>query len=488
VEEQERWPEPFRLKKLEALRARGLDPYGERFERTALAADLLRDYERLEGGIFRLAGRIRAIRLHGRAAFMDLTDPTGRIQLYLRADHLGPDWELVELLDLGDIVGVEGRLFRTQRGEKSIEVAKLTPLAKALRPLPDKWSGLADVELRQRQRYLDLIANPETVAVFTTRSRLIRLMRQYLDERGFMEVETPVLMEQATGAAARPFLTHHNALDMDLVLRIAMELHLKRLVVGGLEKVYEIGRVFRNEGISTKHNPEFTMLELYQAYADEKDMMALTEDLVAYLFRSLRGDTRVHVYGELLDFTPPWPRRSFTELLERHTGTPLAALASEADWRALARRVGLPADDRQTLAKVIDSFFDLFAAELTQPTFVYDYPVEISPLARRKPGEPRVALRFEAFVHGREIANAFSELNDPLDQRERFLAQLENRRGGDEEAHPLDEDYLTALEHGLPPTGGLGIGIDRLVMLVTDQPSIRDVILFPLQRPRGGGA
>lgn len=487
VDVEERRPEPFRLKKLEALRQRGLDPYGGRFERTAYAADLLRRYDELQGREFCLAGRLRALRLHGRIAFGDLYDPSGRIQLSFRADVLAEAWTLIDLLDLGDILGVCGTLMRTKRGEISLEVRHLTVLAKALRPLPDKWHGLSDVETRLRQRYLDLIVHPEVAAVFQTRSRVLQILRRELDRRGFLEVETPILMEQATGAAARPFVTHHNALDMDLVLRIAMELHLKRLVVGGLEKVYEIGRVFRNEGISTKHNPEFTMLELYQAYADYTDMMALTEELVSLVFREIHGTTVVEVYGHTLDFTPPWRRISFDELLRRHAGRGLEELRTEADWRLLARERGLPSGPETTLAKVIDGFFDLFSEELIQPTFVYDYPIAISPLAKKKPGNEHVALRFEAFVHSWEIANAFSELNDPLDQRQRFQAQLEARRQGDQEAHPLDEDYLVALEHGLPPTGGLGIGIDRLVMLVTNQPSIRDVILFPLQRPRMQG-
>jgi lysyl-tRNA synthetase class 2 len=483
--EDERWPEPYRLQKMEALRERGLDPFGGRFERTARARELVEAFERLEGQVFRLAGRLRALRLHGRAAFADLYDESGRIQLHLRADVLGDDWSLVDLLDLGDIVGVEGRLFRTRRGEVSIEASRLTILAKALRPLPDKWHGLTDVDLRYRQRYLDLIVNPEVARTFRLRSRMLSTIRAFLDERGFLEVETPILLDQATGAAARPFVTHHNALDRDLFLRIAMELHLKRVIVGGFEKVYEIGRVFRNEGIDRTHNPEFTMLELYEAYADYTDMMRLTEELVAHVFETLRGTTKVEVGGRPLDFTPPWPRRSFDELLRQHTGVGLDDVPDEAAWRALAERAGLPHGPDVTLAKVIDGFFDLFAPDLEQPTFVLDYPVEISPLAKRKPGQPRVALRFEAFVEGRELANAFTELNDPLDQRQRFLEQVAERGRGDLEAHPLDEDFLTALEHGMPPTGGLGIGIDRLAMLVADVPSIRDVILFPVQRPRG---
>jgi len=469
------------------IRRRGVDPYGHRFVRTHRATDLHARFDELVGSDVSVAGRLLAIRLHGKAAFADLADQSGKIQLHIRQDLVGEENYrfFAELVEPGDFIGAHGQLFRTHRGEDSIEVKSFDFLTKALRPLPDKWHGLRDVETRYRQRYLDLMVNPGVREVFITRSRVITSIRRYLDARDFLEVETPVLLPLAGGATARPFKTHHNALDMDLYLRIATELHLKRLVVGGLERVYEIGRIFRNEGISTKHNPEFTSLELYQAYADYEDMMDLTEDLVSTVAREVLGTTRVHYQGHDIELAPPWRRVTLRDLVLEHAGVDIYDLDSDDKAKALAAARALTMDKPPTVGNVIEELVDRYVEPfLIQPVFIKDYPIDISPLARRREDMPRLVYRFEAFVAGRELANAFSELNDADDQRQRFLDQLAKRRAGDDEAHELDEDYIQALEYGLCPTGGLGIGIDRLVMLLTDQPSIRDVILFPLLRPR----
>lgn len=476
--------EEHRLEKLAKIEERGLDPYGARFLRDVSAAELAAEPEAWEGRPIRLPGRIMALRSHGKATFLDLRDHSGSIQVYLRADLMGEAYELVELLDLGDLIGVTGKLFRTRRGELTVEAAELTVLAKALRDLPEKWHGLKDVDLRYRRRYLDLLVSPEVKRTFETRSAIVRSLRRFLDERGFLEVETPVLQALYGGAHARPFETHHHALEMDLFLRIALELPLKRLIVGGFDKVYEIGRVFRNEGISTRHNPEFTMLELYWAYADYTDLMALTEALFAGLAQELHGSPRIVYQGKTLDFTPPWPRLSMVESLREKTGLDVVGIPLAELRRALIG-LKLPSEPSEGRGKLIDRLFEHFVEpELWGPVFVVDHPAEISPLARVKPGEPDVALRFELYIAHREIANAFSEQNDPRVQRQRFEEQARDRADGDEEAPPLDEDFLLALEHGLPPTAGLGIGVDRLAMLFTDAPSIRDVIFFPLQRPR----
>lgn len=482
------WPEPIRLEKLARIKELGVDPFGERFERTASAHDILEAYESFEGKEVRLAGRITAVRGHGKAAFADLQDPSGKIQVYVRKDRVDETaYTLFELVDIGDFLGVAGTVFRTKKGEISIEVTSLKFLTKSLRPLPDKWHGLTDVELRYRQRYLDLIVNDEAKKRFVLRSQIIAEMRRYLDDLGFMEVETPSMHAIAGGATARPFITKHNALGLDLYLRIATELHLKRLVVGGLEKVYEIGRIFRNEGVSTRHNPEFTTLELYQAFADIADIMTLTENMVEHIAMHVLGTTDITYQGAVLHFKTPWRRLTMQEAILATSGIDISAFPSGkeeafiAELLAHGHRYGGP----KTRASIIEYLFDtLLEPTLIQPTFIYDYPIELSPLAKKHPTLPGVALRFEAFAFGRELANAFTELNDPLDQRERFEEQLRNRVLGDEEAHQMDEDFLRALEHGMPPTGGLGIGIDRLVMLLTDAASIRDVILFPLQRPR----
>lgn len=484
-----------RRAKMRTLREAGVDPFGTRFGDRRLMGDLRRQYgeasaEELDAARIpaRVAGRVVTVRSHGKIGFAHLQDGSGRLQIYLRLPELSERERLVwEHLDLGDIVGAEGVLMRTRTGELTVKVESLTMLTKALRPLPDKHAGLRDVELRYRERHLDLLVNPESRAVFEARSRIVASLRRTLDELGFIEVETPVLVPLAGGAAARPFLTYHNALDRQLSLRIATELHLKRLVVGGMERVYEIGRVFRNEGLSTRHNPEFTSLEAYQAYADYRDMMDLTERLVQNAARAVNGSLRA---GEI-DLTGPFRRITMAEAVKEATGIDVMALGSSGDERRDAEAVRAAAEaagyevEAATWGGLLAELFERYAEDrLVQPTFVLGHPVETSPLARRDSRDPRLTERFELYVQGREIANAFSELNDPEDQRRRFEAQLAQRQAGDEEAHPMDEDFLAALEVGLPPTGGLGIGVDRLVMLLTGAPSIRDVILFPTMRDR----
>ncbi|NLG78601.1 MAG: lysine--tRNA ligase [Firmicutes bacterium] len=475
-----------RRQKMEALRAKGINPFGHRFERTHHARDIVEGFERLEGSTVRVAGRLMAMRTHGKATFADLLDLSGRIQLYAKLDQLGQDaYELFTSLDIGDIVGVEGKVFRTRRGEVTVEIGRFDLLSKSLRPLPEKWHGLADVDLRYRQRYLDLIVNPEVREVFLKRTAIVRAVRAFLDSRGYIEVETSAMHTIPGGATARPFVTHHNALDIDLYLRIALELHLKRLIVGGLEKVYEIGRVFRNEGISTKHNPEFTMLELYEAYADYTDMMNLAEDLIHYVAIQVLGQAKVDYQGNTIDLRPPWPRKTMVEAVRERTGVDFGAIETDEDARTAARRLGVEIDSHATRGKALSEVYEeLVEPTLISPVFVTDHPIDISPLAKKREDDPRYTYRFELIIGGREIANAFSELNDPIDQRERFEAQAALRAQGDDEAHRMDEDFLRALEHGMPPTGGMGIGIDRLVMLLTNQSSIRDVILFPTMRPK----
>ncbi|HHY47079.1 MAG TPA: lysine--tRNA ligase [Firmicutes bacterium] len=475
-----------RLEKLAKLRAQGIDPFGARFERTHLTREIMERIEELEGHEVSVAGRIMAIRGHGKATFMDLLDLGGRIQIYGKLDVLGQEhYRIFTSLDIGDIIGVIGKVFRTRRGEITVGVDSFVLLAKCLRPLPEKWHGLKDVDLRYRQRYLDLIVNPESRDVFIKRSRIVSAIRSYLDARGFLEVETSSMHPIAGGAAARPFITHHNALDIDLYLRIAIELYLKRLIVGGMEKVYEIGRVYRNEGISTRHNPEFTMLELYQAYADYTDIMALTEDLIHHVAEEVLGTSLIQYQGAEINLAPPWPRVPMVDLVKSHTGVDFRAISTDEVAREAARKLGVETPDAASWGKILFATYEeLVEPKLTSPVFVIDYPVEVSPLAKRKAEDPRFVYRFELIIAGREIANAFSELNDPLDQRERFIQQLKEREAGDEEAHMFDEDFLQALEYGMPPTGGLGIGIDRLVMLLTNSDSIRDVILFPTMRPR----
>ncbi|MGE5389756.1 MAG: lysine--tRNA ligase [Deltaproteobacteria bacterium] len=475
-----------RLDKLDELRAAGVEPFGQKYERDAMAQQIIDNFDAMEGKQVRIAGRIMSKRRHGKAGFANLQDLSGQIQLYIRQDDVGEEkYDLFKKLDMGDILGIQGEVFRTQKGEISIHVHDLVYLSKSLNPLPEKWHGLKDVELRYRQRYVDLIVNPEVKDVFIKRSRIIKEIRNYLDGKGFLEVETPMMQPIPGGAAARPFITHHNALNMELYLRIAPELYLKRLIVGGLEKVYEINRNFRNEGISTKHNPEFTMLELYQAYADFGDMMDLTEDLISHTVEKINGSKQVDFEGETVDFTGPWQRISMLDAINQYTGVDFHTVLDDAGARQAAAKLGLEGHDQDSRGELINLIFEEFVEEhLVQPTFIYGHPVEISPLAKRNAENPAFTDRFELFIMRREIANAFSELNDPIDQKGRFQKQVEKRAGGDSEAHMMDEDYINALEYGMPPAGGLGIGIDRLVMLITASSSIRDVILFPTLRPR----
>lgn len=482
-----------RREKMETLRKKGIDPFGGRFERTHKAMQLRElygnlDNEQLESqNIFvQVAGRIMTKRGKGKAGFAHIQDVSGQIQIYVRLDAVGEEqYELFKMADLGDIVGVKGQVFKTRVGELTIQVTDFQILTKSLRPLPDKWHGLKDIEQRYRQRYLDLIVNHESQRTFIVRSKIIKAIRNYLDDKGFLEVETPMMHSIAGGAAAKPFITHHNALDMDLYLRIALELHLKRLIVGGLEQVYEIGRVFRNEGISTKHNPEFTMLELYQAYANFEDIMDLTEDLIFHVAKEVLATTKIK-YGEYeIDLTPGWKRAHMADLIKEHTGVDFWQDLSLDEARSLANEHGIEIDENMQVGHIMNEFFEQKVEEkLIQPTFVYGHPTEISPLAKKNAEDPRFTDRFELYIVGRELANAFTELNDPIDQRERFEQQLKERELGNEEAHMMDEDFILALEYGMPPTGGLGIGIDRLVMLLTDSQSIRDVLLFPLMRSR----
>jgi len=479
----------LRRQKLERLRSRGIDPYPARVQRTHTAKAAVDQIATSPDSheVVAVAGRVTAFRRMGRAAFLDLRDGTGRIQAYFKQETIGAErYEmLLHDVDLGDFLGVTGTLFHTKSGEPTIEAQTFTLLTKALRPPPEKWHGLQDVEIRYRQRYLDLMANPEVRDTFVARTRVIREIRRFMDARGFLEVETPILQSSAGGAAARPFTTYHNALDRQQYLRIALELHLKRLVIGGLEKVYEIGRIFRNEGVSTKYNPEFTMLESYEAYADYADVMAMVEEMVSAVAAEVLGTTRVP-YGETeIDFAPPWPRVPLREAIRESCRVDFDAHRDAGSLRQAAAAVGIAVEPSWGRGKIIDELLTAHVEpHLIQPTFLIDYPVELSPLAKRKPDSPHLVERFEFFIAGREVGNAYSELNDPVDQRERLLEQAQLRAEGDDEAELADEDFLVALEHGLPPTAGLGIGIDRLVMALTGQASIREVILFPALRER----
>ena len=483
-----------RIEKLEALRAGGIDPFGQRFAVTHWAGELGRRFHAAcddllkQAGPVVVAGRVVALRHHGKTCFAHLRDQSGQIQLYARADGVGERYGLFTNLDVGDFIGVTGELFRTRTGELTVAVRSFEFLAKSLRPLPEKWHGLKDVETRYRRRYVDLVMNPQVREVFVIKSRLIRELRAFLDARDFLEVETPMMQPIPGGAAAKPFVTHHNALDMALYLRIAPELYLKRLVVGGLDRVYEINRSFRNEGISTQHNPEFTMLEFYQAYADYEDLMSLTEEMLAHLGREILGATTLRYQGEEVSLAGPWRRLPFFDAISGAVGaavgpeTPLAALRTAA----VAAGVPEPKVEAGAVSLWKGVFDTLVEPALVQPTFITDFPIELSPLSKRKAGDPRLVDRFELFICRREIANAYSELNDPVDQRRRFEEQARERERGDEEAHWMDADFVRALEYGMPPTAGEGIGIDRLTMLFTDSPSIRDVILFPHLRPERG--
>ncbi len=489
-----------RLEKAKALRELGIGPYALRFEPSHRTAILQADHADLAKGEDRLvtvsvAGRVMTRRVMGKLAFFTLADETGTIQLFLEKATLnavaveesasGDFDQLISLVDSGDWIGVTGTLRRTDRGELSVKVQQWKILSKALQPLPDKWHGLADVEKRYRQRYLDLIVSPHSRETFRRRALMVSAIRRWLDDRDFLEIETPVLQAEAGGAEARPFITHHNTLDLPLYLRIATELHLKRLVVGGFERVYELGRIFRNEGTSTRHNPEFTTVEVYQAYADYIDMMDLTEQLVASVCTQICGSTRIIYQGSEIDLTPPWRRATMHELVQEATGLNFISFADRSAAASAMLQAGLEVSPKaDSVGRLLNEAFEQAVEDsLIQPTFVLDYPLEISPLARQHRSKPGLVERFELFIVGRETANAFSELIDPLDQRQRLEAQQLRRQAGDLEANGVDEDFLQALEVGMPPTGGLGIGIDRLVMLLTDSPSIRDVIAFPLLRP-----
>jgi lysyl-tRNA synthetase, class II len=481
-----------RRRKLDELRAAGIDPFPPSFPGRAPVSDVLDRHGGLGDGeeaqdSFRLAGRLTARRGHGKAAFLDLTDRSGRIQLHARKDVLGDDYERLVSLDLGDLIGVEGVPFRTRRGELSLRVDGWTLLAKSLRPPPDKYHGLADVEQRYRHRELDLIANEEARDLFVLRTAVVGAVRRFLDERGFLEVETPVLQPLYGGALARPFTTHHNALDRTLYLRIATELYLKRLIVGGLERVYELGKDFRNEGISHKHNPEFTMLETYEAYADYMDVARMTEELVAFVARETIGTLEVERDGETIDLTPPWRRVPLREAILAETGIDIAAAADRETLIAAMRQAGIDSNPEPGTGwgKLVDELLSKrVEPKLVQPTFLLDYPTELSPFAKPHRSQPGLVERFEGFVGGIEVANSFSELNDPDEQRARFEQQQRLQAAGDEEAQPFDEDFLRALEQGMPPTGGLGLGIDRLLMILSGRHSIREVVLFPALRGR----
>jgi lysyl-tRNA synthetase class 2 len=470
--------------KLETLKEMGVEPYSQGFKPTHYSRDIIESFESLEDQNVAVAGRLVTKRSHGKASFAHLQDVKGRLQIYARLDSLGEEnYKLFKLLDVGDIIGVKGRVFKTHTGEITIHAEEITLLAKSLLPLPEKWHGLKDTEVRYRQRYLDLIANESSFKLALLRSKTIQKAREYLNEHGFMEVETPMMHPVPGGAAAKPFITHHNALDLDLYLRIAPELYLKRLLVGGMDKIYELGRVFRNEGISTKHNPEFTMLEVYQAYADYEDMLKLSEELVFFICQEVLGKSRLVVDEIEIDLTPPWKRLTMLEAIQIYTGIDFRPLDDEEAYLKV-KELGVELNTKNW-GEAVNAVFEEFVEEkLIEPIFILDYPLAISPLAKKKKDDPRLVYRFEPFVLARELGNAFTELNDPLDQEERFLEQLEKRKKGDEEAHPLDEDFLTALAYGMPPAGGLGIGIDRLIMLLSGASSIRDVILFPTLKPR----
>lgn len=481
-----------RRDKLAAFEAKGVAPFGHRFEVSHHAKDVLEQFAHLEGEEesseeITIAGRLMAIRGHGKASFSVLMDRSGRIQIYFKLDVLGEEkYSQFKLLDIGDIIGVKGHVFRTRRGEITVRVDDFDMLSKSLRPLPEKFHGLTDTEIRYRQRYVDLIMNPEVMNTFVARTNIMKSIREYLDERDYIEVETPVLGTIAGGAAARPFITHHNTLDLDMYLRIATELNLKRLIVGGMERVYEMGRVFRNEGMDVRHNPEFTTIELYQAYADYTDLMDITEGLVLNAANKVLGTTEFDYQGTHIDLAKV-KRISMNDAVKEATGKDFLSCQTVEEARAMATEIGVPYEERFGIGGILNAAFEEKVEEtLIQPTFITGHPTEISPLAKRNPENPMITDRFEFFIYGRELANGFTELNDPIDQEGRFLDQLKQREAGDDEAHEMDRDFITALEYGLPPTGGLGIGIDRLVMFLTDSASIRDVLLFPTMKPLAG--
>ena len=481
-----------RIDKMHKIEEHGWRPFGHRFEWTHRSADVKEQFEALaeaEAEV-KLAGRVMAIRGHGKTCFMDMQDKTGRMQLYVRKDVLGEeDYSLVKMMDIGDTIGVTGIPFRTHMGEISIKVVKMEMLSKSLRPLPEKWHGLKDIETRYRQRYVDLIVNPEVRDTFVKRSQIIRSVREVLDSHDFLEVETPILNTIAGGAAARPFISYHNALDMQVYMRIAPELYLKRLIVGGMDRVYELGRVFRNEGIDNRHNPEFTSVEIYQAFADYRDMMDLTEEVVVKTALKVLGTTKITYEGVEIELASPWKRISMIDAVKEYSGKDFTNVTDLEEARAIAKELNVAIEPTFGIGKIINACFEEYVEDkLIQPTFITGHPKEISPLAKSNPDNPEITDRFEAYIYGREICNGFTELNDPIDQRERFLKKVEERANGDEEANMMDEDFVNALEYGLPPTGGLGIGIDRLVMFLTDSSTIRDVLFFPTMKPLKGEA
>lgn len=478
-----------RIDKMHKIEEHGWKPFGYRFLYTHRAADIAAQFDELseKETEVKMAGRIMAIRGHGKTCFMDMQDKTGRIQVYVRKDIIGEEnYALIKLMDIGDTVGITGTAFRTHMGELSIKANSVEMLSKSLRPLPEKWHGLKDVETRYRQRYVDLIVNPEVRDTFVKRSQIIRSVREVLDSHDFLEVETPILNTIAGGAAARPFISYHNALDMQVYMRIAPELYLKRLIVGGMDRVYEMGRVFRNEGIDNRHNPEFTSVEIYQAFADYRDMMDLTEEVVVKTAEKVLGTTTINYEGTTIELASPWKRMSMIEAVKEYSGKDFTDVTDLEEARAIAKELNVAIEPSFGIGKIINACFEEYVEDkLIQPTFITGHPKEISPLAKSNPENPEITDRFEAYIYGREICNGFTELNDPIDQKERFLKQVEERANGDEEANMMDEDFVNALEYGLPPTGGLGIGIDRLVMFLTNSSTIRDVLFFPTMKPLG---
>lgn len=481
-----------RIDKMHKIEEHGWKPFGYRFLYTHRAADIAAQFDELseKETEVKMAGRIMAIRGHGKTCFMDMQDKTGRIQVYVRKDVIGEEnYALIKLMDIGDTVGITGTAFRTHMGELSIKANSVEMLSKSLRPLPEKWHGLKDVETRYRQRYVDLIVNPEVRDTFVKRSQIIRSVREVLDSHDFLEVETPILNTIAGGAAARPFISYHNALDMQVYMRIAPELYLKRLIVGGMDRVYEMGRVFRNEGIDNRHNPEFTSVEIYQAFADYRDMMDLTEEVVVKTAEKVLGTTTINYEGTTIELASPWKRMSMIEAVKEYSGKDFTNVTDLEEARAIAKELNVAIEPSFGIGKIINACFEEYVEDkLIQPTFITGHPKEISPLAKSNPENPEITDRFEAYIYGREICNGFTELNDPIDQKERFLKQVEERANGDEEANMMDEDFVNALEYGLPPTGGLGIGIDRLVMFLTNSSTIRDVLFFPTMKPLGKAA
>lgn len=482
----------IRREKLEQLKEAGRNPFEIlNYDQTHHSKDIKEKFEEMEGKDVSIAGRIMSFRDMGKASFCDIQDRYGRIQTYVKQDEIGEEeYKIFKTYDIGDIVGIKGFVFRTKRGEISVHAKQVTLLCKSLQPLPEKWHGLKDTEMRYRQRYVDLIVNEDVRDTFYKRTQIIKAIREFLDAKDYIEVDTPILATIASGAAARPFITHSNALDIDLYLRIATELYLKRLIVGGFERVYEMGKDFRNEGIDVRHNPEFTMIELYQAYADYNDMMELTENLVAYCAEKVLGTTKINYQGTELDLTPPWNRLTMVDAVKKYSGVDFREIKTDEEAREVAKKLNVVDELKKDLkdctkGDILNAAFEVYAEEhLIQPTFILDYPVEISPLTKKKKDDPTMTERFEAFIFAREVANAYSELNDPIDQKERFEQQAKDKELGDDEAYATDDDFVNSLEVGMPPTGGLGIGIDRIIMFLTDSYSIRDVILFPTMKPQ----